>query len=139
LSALVGMAASALLAWVVRLVGSMVLDREALGFGDVTLMAMLGAYLGWQPGIILFFLAPFAGLVVAIIILILRRETEIPYGPFLCLGALVTIVFWRPIWGFASRIFELGFILLLLAAACLVLLALLLLVIRFIRERLFGV
>ncbi len=117
----------------------MVLDREALGFGDVTLMAMLGAYLGWQPGIILFFLAPFAGLVVAIIILILRQETEIPYGPFLCLGALVTIVLWRPIWAFASRVFELGFILLLLAAACLVLLALLLLVIRFIRERLLGV
>lgn len=139
LSALVGMAASAVLAWVVRIVGSMVLDREALGFGDVTLMAMLGAFLGWQPGIILFFLAPFAGLVVAVIILILRRETEIPYGPFLCLGALVTIILWRPIWEFASQVFELGFILLLLAAACLVLLALLLLVIRFVRERVLGV
>lgn len=139
LSALVGMAASAVLAWVVRIVGSMVLEREALGFGDVTLMAMLGAYLGWQPGIILFFLAPFAGLLVAVTILILRQETEIPYGPFLCLGALATIVFWRPIWEFAARVFELGFILLLLAAACLVLLALLLLVIRLVREKLLGI
>jgi len=139
LSALVGMAASAVLAWVVRIVGSMVLDREALGFGDVTLMAMLGAYLGWQPGIILFFLAPFAGLIVAVVILVLHQETEIPYGPFLCLGALATILFWRPIWEFASRVFELGFILLLLAAACLVLLALLLLVIRFIREKVLGI
>ena len=134
LSALVGMAATAGLTWIVRIVGTLVLDREALGFGDVTLMAMIGSYLGWQPGLILFFLAPFAGLVVAIYIIVRHQEVEIPYGPFLCLGALATIVFWRDVWGFASLIFELGGILPLLLVALIVLLAFLLLVIRLIRE-----
>lgn len=136
LSGLAGMAATAGLTWIVRIVGSLVLDREALGFGDVTLMAMIGAYLGWQPGIILFFLAPFAGLLVAIYIIIRHKEVEIPYGPFLCLGAVVTIFFWPQVWGFASLIFELGLLLPVALVAIVVLLAFLLLVIRMVRERL---
>lgn len=136
LSALVGMAAAAGLTWIVRIVGTLVLDREALGFGDVTLMAMIGAFLGWQPAVILFFLAPFAGLFVAIYIIIRHREVEIPYGPFLCLGAVVTILLWKEVWDFASLIFELGPLLLLALVAMIVLLALLLLVIRLVRERL---
>ena len=57
-----------------------------MGFGDVTLMMMVGAFLGWQAGVVIFFLAPFAGLVVGVLQLVLRRDDEIPYGPFLCLA-----------------------------------------------------
>ncbi len=64
LTALVGMAASGGLVWLVRIIGTAALRREAMGFGDVTLMAMIGAYLGWQPCLVVFFLAPLAGLVV---------------------------------------------------------------------------
>ena len=86
LTALVGMAASGGLVWMVRIIGPASLGREAMGFGDVTLMAMIGAFLGWQPCLIVFFLAPCraggrAG----------RPDPppgrEIPYGPFLCLAA----------------------------------------------------
>ena len=48
LTALVGMAAGGGLVWLVRLIGGAALGREAMGFGDVTLMAMIGAFLGWQ-------------------------------------------------------------------------------------------
>ena len=41
---------------VVRVLGSQVLRREAMGFGDVTLMAMIGAFLGWQAAVLTFFL-----------------------------------------------------------------------------------
>ena len=68
-----------------------------MGFGDVTLMAMIGAFLGWQPCLIIFFLAPFAGLVIGVLRLILFRDREIPYGPFLCLATLVVIVAWARI------------------------------------------
>lgn len=139
LSALVGMVASAMLAWMVRIVGSFVLGQEALGFGDVTLMGMIGAYLGWQPGLIVFFLAPFAGLLTAIIALIRHRETEIFYGPFLCLGALVTIIFWRPIWAFLWPVFGLGFLLPLVVLVLLIFMAPLLLVIRCIRRKITGI
>jgi len=98
LTALVGMAVSGGLVWIVRLVGTAALQREAMGFGDVTLMMMVGAFLGWQAGLIIFFVAPFAGLLVGVLQLVVRRDDVIPYGPFLCLGALVTMVWWADFW-----------------------------------------
>ena len=108
LSALVGMAASGGLVWAVRVIGTAVLRREAMGFGDVTLMAMIGAFLGWQPCLIIFFLAPFAGLVIGVLRLILFRDREIPYGPFLCLATLVVIVAWDDIWTYTASHLRLG-------------------------------
>ncbi len=87
LSSFVGLGIGGGLIWFVRFFGQLALRREAMGFGDVTLMAMLGAFLGWQPALMIFFLAPFAGLVVGLVKFIVRRDNEIPYGPFLCLAA----------------------------------------------------
>ncbi len=98
LTALVGMAAGGVLIWLVRIIGRAVLRREAMGFGDVTLMAMIGAFLGWQSCLVVFFLAPFAGLVIGLVLLVVRRESAIFFGPFLCLAAAATIVEWSPIW-----------------------------------------
>ncbi len=97
LTALAGMAAGCMVVWPVRILGSAALQREAMGFGDVTLMAMIGAFLGWQAGLIVFFLAPFAAIVVGLFRLIFNREREIPYGPFLCLAAFTVIFYWEPI------------------------------------------
>jgi prepilin signal peptidase PulO-like enzyme (type II secretory pathway) len=55
LSALVGMAVGGGTIWAVRIVGTHALGQEAMGFGDVTLMAMIGAFTGWQPTLIIFF------------------------------------------------------------------------------------
>lgn len=98
LTGLVGMAGGGGLIWMVRVIGAVTLRREAMGFGDVTLMAMIGALLGWQSCLVIFFLAPLAGLVLGLLQVLLRRENEIPYGPFLCLAAVVLIVCWQPIW-----------------------------------------
>ncbi len=126
LSALVGMAAGGLIIWVVRIIGTAMLQREAMGFGDVTLMAMIGSFLGWQPCLIIFFLAPFAGLVVGIITLILHREHEIPYGPFLCLAAAFVIIVWADIWERVAGVFALGWLVPLVIVICMGLMALLL-------------
>jgi len=126
LSALVGMAAAGGLVWGVRLVGAAALRREAMGFGDVTLMAMIGAFLGWQPCLIVFFLAPFAGLVVGILRVALFRDREIPYGPFLCLAALVLIVRWDSLWGNTWHLFELGWFVPALMVVCLLLMGVML-------------
>ncbi|MGE0607201.1 MAG: A24 family peptidase [Pirellulales bacterium] len=98
LSALVGMMVSAGLVWGVRLIAALVLRREAMGFGDVTLMAMIGAALGWQAGLAVFFIAPVVAVFYAVARLLLRGEREIPYGPFLCAGAATVIIAWAPIW-----------------------------------------
>jgi leader peptidase (prepilin peptidase)/N-methyltransferase len=138
LSALVGMVAGGGIIWAIRIIGSAVLRREAMGFGDVTLMAMIGAFLGWQPCLVIIFLAPFAGLVVGLISLILRRGPEIPFGPFLCMATLVVIVGWTDVWEWSSPIFGLGGLLILVVLICLILMVPLLVLSRLVRTLFFG-
>ena len=126
LTALVGMAAGGVLIWAVRIIGAITLHREAMGFGDVTLMAMLGTFLGWQNCLVIFFLAPFAALVIGVLNLLLHSDHEIPYGPFLCLAAVVSIVRWASLWSWLSGVFALGLAVPLVMAVCLGLMGLML-------------
>ncbi|MFC1804568.1 prepilin peptidase [Candidatus Omnitrophota bacterium] len=68
-------------------------ETESMGGGDVKLLAMIGAFLGWQGALLTFFLAPLFGAVIGIINLVVKKDHTIPYGPFLSLGALITL-FW---------------------------------------------
>ncbi len=69
-------------------------ETESMGGGDVKLLAMIGAFLGWKAAIITFFLAPFFGLGVGIFNMLVKKDHLIPYGPFLSLAALLAI-FWK--------------------------------------------
>jgi leader peptidase (prepilin peptidase)/N-methyltransferase len=68
-------------------------ETESMGGGDVKLLAMIGAFLGWQKVIFVFFLAPFFGVVVGTINLLAKKDHTIPYGPFLSFAAIFSI-FW---------------------------------------------
>jgi leader peptidase (prepilin peptidase) / N-methyltransferase len=138
LTALVGLAGGGGLVWAVRLIGSAALRREAMGFGDVTLMMMLGTFLGWQACLIAFFLAPFAALFIGIAQFVLRRNDVIPFGPFLCLGAAVVVVDWAPIWMWAKQLFGAGLLVPAVLLVCLVLLGLMLTLWSAIKNFLFG-
>jgi prepilin signal peptidase PulO-like enzyme (type II secretory pathway) len=74
-------------------------------------MMMIGSFIGWQGGMIVFFLAPGAGLLIGILQLLFYRDQYIPYGPFLCLATLVVIVFWNAVWNYSKPMFDLGLIL----------------------------
>ncbi|MCA9090859.1 MAG: prepilin peptidase, partial [Planctomycetaceae bacterium] len=95
----------------VRELGNRVLHRESMGIGDIYLMIAIGAFLGWQATIVAFFVAPVWGLLFAVGQRFIYRDDYIPYGPFLSLGALVTLLFWSSIFERTHRIFELGVIL----------------------------
>lgn len=69
-----------------------VLRMDTMGGGDVKLMAMVGAFMGWKLALLSFFLAPFFGAVYGIIEKIRTKESVIAYGPFLILGALVSLI-----------------------------------------------
>lgn len=138
LTALVGLAGAGGFTWLVRVVGSAALGREALGFGDVTLMAMLGPLLGWQAGVMIFFLAPFAGLVVGLLQWVLHRDQVIPFGPFLCLAALTVLLGWAEFWPRVAPVFALGWLVPGALLACAVLLGLLLGIWRVVRWRVLG-
>jgi prepilin signal peptidase PulO-like enzyme (type II secretory pathway) len=105
-SSLGGLAVSAGMVWLTRAGASRALGREAMGLGDVTLMAMVGAWLGWQPCVLACFLAVFIGLAHGVAQLVLHSETELPFGPSLCLGAALVVVGWRPLWGRTEPFFE---------------------------------
>ena len=120
--------------WAVRLVASRALLKEAMGFGDVTLMAMIGAFMGWQPSLLIFFLAPFAGAIIAVVQYLLVKEAEIAYGPFLCVATLFVLLRWPQLWERWGPLFQLGWLIPVILGVCLVLMGLMLLSWRWIRH-----
>jgi leader peptidase (prepilin peptidase) / N-methyltransferase len=132
-TSLVGMAVGGGCIWAVRLIGTAALGKDAMGFGDVTLMAMIGSFLGWQPCLFIFFMAPFFGLVLGVLQWLLRRGSEIPYGPFLCLAACCVVLGWPAFWAWGLPIFELSWLVPLMMLICSVLLILLLGLLRAVR------
>jgi prepilin signal peptidase PulO-like enzyme (type II secretory pathway) len=127
ITALVGVAGGGGLVWAVRIVASVSLGKEAMGFGDVTLMAMIGAFLGWQTAVLIFFLAPLFAVLIGLANWIVRSDHEIPYGPFLCLAAAAAMAGWRDLWQWAGGRFFLPIWLMpLVLVFCLALMAILL-------------
>ncbi len=65
--------------------------KEGMGGGDVNLLAMLGAFFGWKSLVFIILASSFTGALAGVGYILLKkkgRETPIPFGPFLCLGAL---------------------------------------------------
>ncbi|MEX0702721.1 MAG: A24 family peptidase [Planctomycetales bacterium] len=99
-ASLAGLIAGAGLVWLVRAISRLLLGREALGFGDVTLMGMIGSFVGWQAAVLIAMLAPLTGIVAATAVRLTSHRTMLPYGPWLCLATLIVIGGWRWIWMF---------------------------------------
>lgn len=107
---LVGFLVGGGMIWGVRLIGKWVLRREAMGFGDVVLMAMIGSFLGWQPVVMIFFLAPLCALCGVVISVVSLKQREIPYGPYISIATLIVVMFFRQLWPFWERIFSMGLV-----------------------------
>jgi leader peptidase (prepilin peptidase) / N-methyltransferase len=101
---LAGLGAGMGLTWAVRGVASRVTGQEALGFGDVMLMGMVGSYLGWQPVVVAFLIAPFCAILVGLSVRLLGGRPFIPYGPYLALATLIVMLNWRWIWTLELRL-----------------------------------
>jgi leader peptidase (prepilin peptidase)/N-methyltransferase len=67
---------------------------EGLGIGDADLMMMVGAFVGWQPVVLAFFVAVGPALVLALLMLATKGEHPMPFGPSLALGSMITVLFW---------------------------------------------
>jgi leader peptidase (prepilin peptidase)/N-methyltransferase len=68
-------------------------EKEAMGEGDIFLMAMIGAFLGWKMVLFTFFLAPFFGAIVGLMEKMRRGKDMIPYGPYISIAAVIAIFF----------------------------------------------
>lgn len=67
---------------------------EGLGVGDADLMMMAGAFVGWQPVLLSFFVATFPGLLFGVVQLMRQGNQPLPYGPALALGVALTLWLW---------------------------------------------
>jgi leader peptidase (prepilin peptidase)/N-methyltransferase len=95
---LAGGLCGASITWIVRACSFRILGREALGLGDVTLMGMIGCFLGWQPTIFVFLVAPLCGLAAILPLRLFSRRSYVPYGPFLAAGTVIVLCAWRRLW-----------------------------------------
>jgi leader peptidase (prepilin peptidase)/N-methyltransferase len=74
---------------------------EAMGLGDVKMMFMVGAYLGWRLTILTIFVGVLSGSLIGIVLMARQRERDmqmlLPFGVFLGLGSIAALLFGAPI------------------------------------------
>ena len=74
---------------------------EAMGLGDVKMMFMVGAYVGWRLTILTIFVGVLSGSVIGILLMARQRERNmqmlLPFGVFLGLGAIAALLFGAPL------------------------------------------
>ncbi len=80
----------------VALIYYLIMKTEGMGGGDIKLLAMIGAFLGSKAVLVTIFVSALIGSVVGLTIIVLKgkdRKYAIPFGPFLALGAIISL-FW---------------------------------------------
>lgn len=89
-SALLGAAVGFSLLWLVGVAGTWLFKEDAMGGGDVKMMAMVGAFVGWQGVLLTVFLGAFIGSLIFLPLLLAGRKKLVPFGIFLSIGAATT-------------------------------------------------
>ena len=102
LGSFLGLMVGGFVVWIVRILGSYAFGREAMGMGDVDLMAAVGAVLGPGAVTVAFFISPFCGIVHALYRWLAGKGREVPYGPYLSVATAITMLFYCPIANYLS-------------------------------------
>jgi len=96
--ALAGAAVGFALLWLAGTVGKWWAGRAAMGGGDLKMMAMVGSFLGWRGVLLTVFLGSLVGTIVFLPALLRReRHREIPFGIFLAIGGVATLLAGDPL------------------------------------------
>jgi leader peptidase (prepilin peptidase) / N-methyltransferase len=80
---------------VIAVVGSFVMRKEAMGMGDIKLIAAMGAFLGWKAPLFIIAVSSILGSVIGIGMMIQKQKRwglKMPFGPFLAMAAVVWIL-----------------------------------------------
>ncbi|MDM8558142.1 A24 family peptidase [Candidatus Parabeggiatoa sp. HSG14] len=99
ISAIIGAMAGYLLLWSVYWLFKLVTKKEGMGYGDFKLLAMLGAFLGWQQLPFIIFMSSLVGAVVGIFLVLRRghdKNVPIPYGPYLAAAGWISLLWGSP-------------------------------------------
>ena len=97
LGILLGLLVGGGMIWVIRILGTLVIGRVAMGAADAPLMAAIGAVVGAPAVIVAFFLAPILGLIWAVVLKFQGKPNVLPYGPWLSMAAILTLFIGNPV------------------------------------------
>lgn len=94
-SAIIGAIAGYLTLWSVYHLFKLITKKEGMGYGDFKLLALLGAWMGWQvlPAIII--LSSLVGSIIGITLILFKkhqREIPIPFGPYLAIAGWIALL-----------------------------------------------
>lgn len=78
--------------YLIKTLGDILFKKESMGGGDIKLMFIFGMILTWPMAVISIFMASFIALPISIIILYVKKDHVVPFGPFLCIAALILIL-----------------------------------------------
>jgi len=101
-AALAGYLVGGLWIWGTRILGTLAFGKEAMGLGDVHILAAVGAVTGWVVPTITFFVAPLLGLLWALVLWLRRNQRELPYGPWLAAASVIVMLFYDAFIAFLS-------------------------------------
>lgn len=99
-NSLAGIISGGGLFYLIAIFGEKVFGQEAMGGGDIKLMAMIGGFLGWKSILLTTFAASLTGSIVGILLMIIKgrgKGLKIPFGPYIALGAIVSLFFGQEI------------------------------------------
>jgi leader peptidase (prepilin peptidase)/N-methyltransferase len=100
INSILGLTVGGGLLWILAWLSPYLFGKEGMGGGDIKLLAMIGAFLGWKPALLTIMIGSLAGSIIGIGLITLRiikRDDYIPFGPFLVLGALLSMFFAQPL------------------------------------------
>jgi leader peptidase (prepilin peptidase)/N-methyltransferase len=98
-SSIIGAAAGYLALWSVYHLFKLATGKEGMGFGDFKLLALLGAWMGWQMLPLIIILSSVVGAVIGITMIALRghdRNVPIPFGPYLATAGWLALMWGEP-------------------------------------------
>jgi leader peptidase (prepilin peptidase)/N-methyltransferase len=99
-NSMIGLTVGGGILWLLAWLSPYLFGKEGMGRGDIKLLAMIGAFLGWKPALLTIMIGSLTGSVIGISLIalgIIKRDDYIPFGPFLVLGALLSMFFAQPL------------------------------------------
>jgi leader peptidase (prepilin peptidase)/N-methyltransferase len=100
MNSVLGLTVGGGLLWLLAWLSPYLFGKEGMGGGDIKLLAMIGAFLGWKPALLTIMIGSLTGSIIGVSLIalhIIKRDDYIPFGPFIVLGALLSLFFAQPL------------------------------------------
>jgi leader peptidase (prepilin peptidase)/N-methyltransferase len=100
INSVLGMALGGGILWTLAWASPYLFGKEGMGGGDIKLLAMVGAFLGWKPALLTIMIGSLSGSIVCLSLIaagLMKRDDYIPFGPFLVVGAILSMFFAYPL------------------------------------------